>query len=620
MWPGAAGAGGGRRVTGRRPTAKGELFFWCAAALGLGAVLFLRLFPVPADFADRFLGDARYGAYQETLWWYTHLARNLLEPGAWFHSPLQKYPFGIAPHELYANDFLVALLHAPLLYLPSLVLSTNLFVLLMLVANGVACGLALRSLGTDRWIALAAGGLFAWNPYVVLQIREGRLSLVLLATLPLFVAAWWRAANEGGARSLVLAGVLLVLTFLVYPYYGVFLAGLALFLVPLRGGAWKRSGKQLALLLGGSGLALLPVMYPLLAAWPDLVDHGDGCRVYGIAVGTLPANFSAVFQHSLGLNEWEQILCPTVVALVAGFGFRGLPRRLALVGLGASILALGPYFVADTAAGQRACRAAQPLPWWLFYHLVPGAEAFSHPRRFLVLTHLCGAGVVALGLHRFARNRLRGPLRAAALALFVAWLPLLCAPPRTEPPRVPVAFGAIGDGQAPLLLLPLQASDYLLYPQIYHLRPLFNGDGLMVENKNPPELNALLRENSLLRYLVSATRRFPPGIEIRDADVAWFRERGFRHVVLCSYIFTHPEVQRLVNGRSSSGRRSVNASRLAERTRQRLQQALGPPEYADEDVVVFRLPDPAAEAPLPSLEIGGGVPDEVGDGGVSPSR
>ncbi len=567
---------------------------WAAVVLLFLLVVTLHYIPDPGAFRDGFLGSVSYGAYQETLWWYGYLADHLFEPRAWFHSDLQGYPFGANPYLLYAGDLIPPLLFAPLRALFPLHQATSVFILLVLASNGLAACWAVRALGGGWMPAVLAGLLFACNPYADVQIEYGRLSLLLLFPIPLFVVAWLRCFGRSAARWPIAATLLLAFTFLVYPYYGLFTALAAPLLPLLAPGPRPGYVRKLAVLLGGAALLAALPLAPLLADYGDYTAYSDDCQAYAPCARDLPGNFHAVLGHSLWVTDLGRHAANPLM-WIALLGLAG-PRRvrgLAALSLAAWVLALGPYPVGRTAGGREGCLLALPLPYWGLHLALPGFDGFSHPLRFLALAYALGALSLG-GLLQALHLRLRGrwPRRALSLgmaAIVVVVLARRAPVPVDPPPPTPPALATLGDGSSPLLLLPLQASDFLVYAQISHGRPTFNSDGLFVPHKTGEELALLWEDNAFLRML-------------RDLDAAaatsgvegaeFFTGHGFEHVVFCRQILPDPWAY----GSVADQGWGTTPAQIEGHARRVLSAALGPPVYEDADIIAFALP-PAGGAP-----------------------
>lgn len=563
---------------------------WASALVAFALLIFLFWFRTPGRFVDAYLGEPTYGAYQETLWWFRYLLDHLLEPSAWFHSDLQKYPWGMQPHVLYANDFLVPLLAAPFMAVLPLNIAINAFLWAVLVANALAARHAARGLGAPHWVAFVAGLLFACSGYLHTQLLFGRLSLVLLFPLPLFLLWWHRACAEPGRGPLIGAAAMLALAGLIYPYYAVFLALLAPLMGLLGPGAWRRVLLRCGLLFAGAALVLVPVSLPLLGDWGIITAFASDCQAYAPLRTDLPDGFCAMFQHSLWLQHLPETLAdPLVAACLLGLAVPGRPRRWALLGLATLVLSLGPYAVGAGPQGQPSCVAAFPLPFAWLWHAAPLLEGFSHPYRLLALTLSLGvvplAAVLAHAHARWLGGRWPRLVPALGVALTLALLALRPAIHAGAPPPDVPGLRQIGDGHSPLILLPLLDSDLLVFQQIEHQRPMLNGDGLRVAHKNHPELQRALEEDPVLLWLSALTE---PGTSARiptAAELAQLRGLGFTHVVVCTWVAELPPFDKP----TGEPVRPALSRRVMLQAAVRLEAVLGPPILRDDQLVAFSL-------------------------------
>jgi hypothetical protein len=565
---------------------------WALALPAFALLTFLFWFRTPDRFLDAYLGEPTYGAYQETLWWFRYLLDHLLEPGAWFHSDLQKYPWGMQPHVLYANDFLVPLLAAPFMAVLPLNIAINAFLWVVLVANAMAGRYAARGLGAPGWAAFVAGLLFACTGFLHTQLLFGRLSLALLFPIPLFLLWWHRACTERGRGPLLAAIVTLVVAGLIYPYYAAFLAMLAPLVGLLGPGSKRQTLLRCGLLFAGAALVLAPVSLPLLSDWGSITAFASDCQAYAPLRADLPSGYCAMFQHSLWLHHLPGTLAdPLVAGCLLGLAFPGRPRRWALLGLAALVLSLGPYAVGLGPAGRPQCLAAFPLPFAWLWHIVPGLEGLSHPYRLLALAHALGAVVLAAALGRAHTRWLHGRWPRLVPALVVsAAVALLAMRPAIHvggPPDDVPGLQQIGDGHSPLILLPLLDSDLLVFQQIEHQRPMLNGDGLRVAHKNHPELQRALEEDPVLLWLSALTEHQVASRPPTQEEIAQVRALGFTHVVLCTWVADLPPFAKPTG---EPVRQALSHQTMAQAAGQ-LEAVLGPPTLRDHQLVAYSLDD-----------------------------
>ncbi len=555
--------------------------------LGCVALYWVTLFPDPWEIATRFTGRAGYGAYQSTLLWYTWFGDHILQPSSWMHSDLQRYPFGIRPLVLWAGDILTASLFTPFRVLPSLVLSTNAFVIALLAANAAAMAAVLARNGSRPVHAALLGLLYGSSAFVFDEIRWGRFPQAMLFTFPLFLDAWFRALDTGRARWMAVAAVLLGLTFLVYPYYGAFAGGAALLLGLLRRRPpWRRLAVAVPVVLGGGGLCFLPLA---LAMLPYESEFGAFSLVdtrYASVSGPLPGNFEPIFAHSVYLRQLPTLLRdPALAACTLGLLLPGRARAWAAVGLAGFLLALGPWPILDGASPvPRILDVRLPFYWLVRY--VPGWSTFSHPVRALVVPGVLGIAVLAVAVgwldHRL-RARAARALLTGLLALGVAGtlLARASAVERSDPPPTYPALRTLGDGRSPLILLPLTQSDQFQYAQIVHRRPTLNANGLYLRNKASPEAWRFLQENTVVEYLRSVQREGARERSFALEDLQFLLDSGFREVV---YLRT-PRPSSRRTPAPEAPETALGEIRAVKNLRRRF----GPPTYTDDEIVAFDL-------------------------------
>jgi hypothetical protein len=173
-----------------------------------------------------------------------------------------------------------------------------------------------------------------------------------------------------------------------------------------------------------------------------------------------------------------------------GRGSRHLPQLFGLVLVSSLLLSLGPFLVI---LGQN---TSLPLPYLLFYYLVPGFQAIRVPARFALMAVLAASVLAALGFLKASDflHRQRG-LRQVEMHLFQAVFMLCCIGLFTvELGFKPISLGGMPTGpqvpgvyrwlatkqqNGPIIELPL-GEDYrealkYMYFSTYHWLPLVNG-------------------------------------------------------------------------------------------------------------------------------------------------
>lgn len=432
-------------------------------------------------------------------------------------------------------------------------LGHNLFLLALLVANGLAAAAWARALGGGAaaagWVGLAVG----LAPFPVQELVEGRPTQALLA--PFLLAAWALGrVLEGRDRGVALGLAWAVLGYQ-YWFYALFFAGIAAVALGARliGGGGAPAARGVAV---GAAVALAlaaPVAGPLAlgaaaGAVPGLMDPRapDGLLLHSLqpALGVVGYLDGDTFVGTARVEGLLVLLAAGALSLRAGGGLPG--SRLAAFGLVG--FAVGPGLVV---AG-----AWRPEP--LYVALVdafPPLARLWHPSRALAgVVVLAVPWLVALGPRARAAFAL-GSVAAAALA---GLLPL-----PTWDARAPAAYRCLGEGA--VLELPFAGSQRHLAWQAEHGHPILGGMHEGAPAFQHPEAVAL-REHPFVAGLLAAARGQRPG-PLGDGEAV--RALGYRWVVW------------------SAGEYAEAPPALQRRVEATLVDLLGPPLHADARVRVW---------------------------------
>ncbi|HET8626156.1 MAG TPA: hypothetical protein VFL91_01985 [Thermomicrobiales bacterium] len=384
---------------------------WWALAL-LAALTWALLYPYSADPGR---GLATWGDPVLQYWsmaWEVHVLRT---------DPLHFYPrvfdaniYYPYPHTLAYTDHLLG---STFLVLPvilasgNVVLGFNLAVLLAFAVSAAGAYLLVEDLTGNRAAGLAAGMVFAFAPYKVASIAHlnvlntGWTALALWALLRLWRGGGWRWSALLGA-AVLWQGLSSVYIF----YAQVIALGVALVYLAL---AERRSCRWRGLVRAGVGLAAgLAAVTPFF--WPYLqVTRETGItRTLDDALqwAATPALYLAVTRYNFlwggvlshfGGGSPERDLFPGLLAPLLGLvGLVASRRRerwlfAALVALG-FLMTLGPY--------KDVGNLRVPLPYRLFYEVLPGFTGLRVATRFVVLVLLGLAGLTGLGVEVLGRR------------------------------------------------------------------------------------------------------------------------------------------------------------------------------------------------------------------------
>ena len=259
--------------------------------------------------------------------------------------------------------------------------------------------------------ALLAGIVYAFSPFhMAALITDGQLQIVALHWLPFYVLFLLRAAEQGGRRNLLLAGLFLVLTAWTDWYYTLFLllftAGYAAWRLLARAPDWPARRALVARLAGIGALFALgaaPLLIPMLieatrATYMNIYPADDPERlVVDLLAFVLPARQhpwwgAAPWDWGVPIDVNRRFYLGAVALGLALFGARRCPaaRRWGAIALAAGVLALGPTLrVNGNSTGV-------PLPYRLLANL-PLIRLSRQPDRFDVLVTLALAMMVAYG-------------------------------------------------------------------------------------------------------------------------------------------------------------------------------------------------------------------------------
>ncbi|MCW2693379.1 MAG: hypothetical protein JWM67_1983 [Mycobacterium sp.] len=380
---------------------------------------------------------------------------------------------------------LLGLLATPVTLLGGPVVTYNVVLLVVLVANGFVCYLALRRFVASRWARLVASLFFAFSGYLVPH-AQGHLNLTSVFLVPvllvllheLLVARRWGRVRLGLALGATLAAQLLLTeevlaTEAVATVVGV--VALAV-LAPRRLPAALRDGLvQRAVTVAAIALALFAVV----AAYPLWVQFTGPRRLSQGLIYRTEAWVTDVWQfwtptsqqltpHALGLPapaftggraEWNGHLgIPLLVALllaVAWLGRRRLAVRwAALFAAAMAVLSLGPHLHLNGRS------VGPPLPWALLERIGPLGNLL--PSRLTLFTDLGIAVVLAVAVAELLRGSRRRMAAATVLlgvpTVVTTWpLALAVAPSPTPAFFTTAAVRSAVPADSTALVLPLSA-------------------------------------------------------------------------------------------------------------------------------------------------------------------
>ena len=476
-------------------------------------------------------------------WLLMWVSEQLRSGATLLHNDRYYWPVGDAPW--LAGNGGEGIPFAPFGWLLGWPLGANVYLLCVLVANGLSAWWLARALGAGRAAALPAAASGATLVYAVHELGAGRFTQANVAVLCAFLAAWVRLLDRPTRGRAILSGVLLAGASALYWYHGVFgaLAGSLLLLARL---LWAPACPA-----PESSRALMRPLLWFLAAFVALVAAPLLVFLQGWSAIPGTAELSR-FPHpeAIADSAWPQIPFLVRGGRHAGQALAFSTCLLALVGLAHGWRAPDRWKVRG-AAFSMVCflllTAGTNLPLFeALYGLAPPLRRFWWPSRHAVLTSLLAVALASRGLEpvlEAVRSRLPGNARLTAriLALLLASsIPLqLSAQGATWRARFgrvrwPEPFytqlrSAPGEVLVQLPLAPSVAGSQapLMY-QLLHGKVMLTGHAPWVERVRPPAWDAFVRENTFLVAIQQLERaRLPEGVlRFRGEDLARLRTRG----------------------------------------------------------------------------------------------
>lgn len=535
-----------------------------------------------------------------TQWFYWFALHHLQAGQSADHSDLFFYPWGKDIYGHTGANLLDAYLAIPFRLLVGPTLGYNLFVLFGIAVSGAAfyrfCGL----FSEDRLSRLVATFCFAFSPYVLYELLEGRPTQAILLFPVLFFHALWRSGRERGLLQPTLAGVWLALAGYQYWYYA-FFGGLMAFTHGMylasqrpREESWRILGRH-GLTAAVSLILCLPGALPLLLASmksgevpgllnTDLWSLSDTppTTVEGNTVGLFllqPISAAAgYYVRDLGGKErFLPTLYPVpLLMLPALYSWWRNPGRLsrgpvlALVGT-AVLIGIGPMLIVWKYV------ATNPI-----YLIL--AKGISFMRRLWWPGRAVGMALIpvfpALAV-ALERSSWRRPLAFAACAelLYALWVGRL-APLPTWDAGIPAGYQCLKSGpEGAIIELPFAWNQAHLYYQTQHQRPLFGG---MIEDNEvfaPPEMTALRKKNTYLLRILELTKLSSSKVEPTEADRQALRDLGYRYVVVQKDAYVPaPD--------APAGEKAITTSRLRKLNHD-LSDMMGRPVYSDARINIY---------------------------------
>lgn len=250
----------------RQSVRRGTAAVWSAAVAGYVLLTCILTWPLPAHLRTHLLGDpwGDTGVYVWNLWIFRHeLLRHAHLPYSTGH--VFAYSGG-ADLSLHNYAPIAGALGAPLVGAIGVVGAFNVVLLTFITLSGLGVFVLARRLGLGTAVAWCAGALFMASP--VLTAKEtAHFSLVIAASLPLFLWALLRTLDMERMRDAVLVGVIVAAATYSDAYYGIYCAIMGAFVVTWRFSRVEWLGKVTAWPRLALALNVVIVLIGALIAW-----------------------------------------------------------------------------------------------------------------------------------------------------------------------------------------------------------------------------------------------------------------------------------------------------------------------------------------------------------------
>ena len=588
---------------------------WCAlATLSLISLAFF--WPMLRDLGGTFVGVFNNkGDAEGTLWWNWWVRTALIDPAQtlWFTKSMF-YPVGIAVAPLYGS-VLNVLFYLPWMLLLPLPVHNNLWCLVIQLLDGVVAYWVMRRLVGSRWLAWAGAAVWLLAPFKFLEFRDGHLPQILLTFIPLAFYGLWRLREKPAWTMAALAGVALALDGCGYyqHLYGAFFMA-AMFAVA---GLWQWRQDKTAMrdyALGNLlivGIVCLGIAVFYLPLMQSVVVGQDAPWTWA---AQFPAQSSfapenqpwALLQAgSLHLGrspqQWTRpeeafLLLLALAGLVAGLASRRRAVLPLVMGIFFTLIVIGPlpsFSEVSAEHGRVAYVWRNPL-YIALYNYFPSFNRLYWPDTFWPYAVWCWAATLALAVDHW-REQLRramplvavviGGLTLAASIYFVRERPFIGPFVATSAPMQMAAES--GDA---FFSLPTELEDDYQLPIIVLTgKAMVGGRGRDLGYLEPGEFTGLAHQDPWLSALHAWSRREDVAAPSAETLQPWL-DRGVRHLVLnrtrCATL-DHPPY-------------FFNVTQTMESfLRERVEPLLGPPAFADEQWLVYRLPELVPEEVQP---------------------
>ncbi|MCB9743308.1 MAG: hypothetical protein H6741_07730 [Alphaproteobacteria bacterium] len=541
---------------------------------------------------SRWVAGTQFLDAMGTHWFYWYAEQTVSGHEGLERSQLLFYPFGKDVYLHTGGNLIDAYLALPLRAAMGHIAGYNATIALILLLDGWGAARLARAVGAGPLGQAAAALALCLNPYVLIELDQGRPTQALVAFLPLGLAFLME-------RRAVAAGICIALCGLTYWYYGV-VAGMA---AALSGALALGTDPDRGAVVRTWGLAalicvaiVLPVAWPMLSTVeaggvPGLLLYDAAGPLGGLHLRTAEGDAQGLFIQALsgwagpvtpvgGVPEFApsgRLFTPAQLLLAAPALVLGGRRALTLGALGALALLIGVGPVLWIGGPDN------PL-YQALLSALPFMRRWWWPMRASALLQVSLAVLVGITANQLAawggaaaERRGAGVQRWARPALYALLLPLAWLWSAGQAPLhrwsgevSELVSGCLAEApEGAVMDLPLAWDQFHLYHQVWHGKPQMGG---MLSQKaafGAGAVDQLLEENAFAGLLVGWGKRElskPPAID--EAGRAALLEVGYRYLIL------RHEAMRL---QLPDGRELDDAKRVA----RMISKVLGPPAAQD---------------------------------------
>jgi len=498
-------------------------------------------------------------------------------------------------------------------------------IMLILIFNSWAGYYVIKRLTGNYGSAIICSLFILLNPYIFFMINKSRLRAALLGFMILCIFYLYRTSVDFKWKDTLLSGIFLVLTSVIYWFYGIFLIWTIILLLIGKGILLYREKKKreiktllvrIAVIIGIFAISALFFFLPyetgtISLNYPDLKFFIP-----------FPSLDKALSETSAQFNEYgfpwvtaRLILSDSIVVtfhfsliicLAAIFAFKG-KRKLSFFFLVLFIIFLllsyGPYLKAsesrDIGEFARIAGHPIPMPYKFLFHYLPPISRLQHPDRFLSVSAIALMFLAGMGITQIYNYMNKREMISRYVVFIILAGPLLFNLPamRTEKTipmicelRIPKIYREMAkqDYIYGVIEVPWEENiDRLNFYQTFHNKRFYNSwctnmlggfeilpQGKLYEICRPDEH---MESNKFIEYL----KKSPKGEEINftEKDIRELSLSGYRYVILHEWDFPSSRTENEPHPKSRKD------SYL--KVKNRLEEMLGKPEEQWEVKLVF---------------------------------